>query len=277
MATHGSLGEFNSSKEGWVSYTEQLEQYFAANEVVSADKQWAILLTCCGLDTYQLIKSLLAPAKPTDKSFQELVQLVKDHHEPKPSVIVQRYHFNSRVQKQGETVAVYVAELRQLTQHCEFGTILNDMLQDRLVCSIQDKQIQRRLLSEPNLTLDKAIDLAQTMETAEKDLQGTQNQGSWVNHLGSTRRKSPTTSNSQDTQCYRCGGKHAAPTCSYKDVECYKCKKKGHLAHTCRSTFKARKPTPQHLRQNSSQSMHQLTQEDTVEDTTHLMFNLSGN
>ena len=280
MATHGSLGEFNSSKEGWVSYTERLEQYFAANEVVSADKQRAILLTCCGPDTYQLIKSLLAPAKPTDKSFQELVQLVKDHHEPKPSVIVQRYHFNSRVRKQGETVAVYVAELRQLTQYCEFGTTLNDMLRDRLVCGIQDKRIQRRLLSEQNLTLDKAIDLAQTMETAEKDiedLQGTQNQGSLVNHVGSTRRKSPTTTNSQYTQCYRCGGKHAAPTCSYKDVECYKCKKKGHLARACRSTFKARKPTPQHLRPNSSQSMHQLTQEDTVEDTTHLMFNLSGN
>ena len=77
----------------------------------------------------------------TDKSFQELVQLVKDHHEPMPSVIVQRYHFNSRVRKQGETVAVYVAELRQLSQHCEFGTTLNDMLQDRLVCSIQDKRI----------------------------------------------------------------------------------------------------------------------------------------
>ena len=141
MATHGSIEEFNSSKEGWVSYTEWLEQYFAANEVVSADKQQAILLTCCGPDTYQLIKSLLAPAMLTDKSFQEFVQLVKDHHEPMPSVIVQRYHFNSRVRKQGETVAVYVAELRQLTQHCEFGTTLNDMLQDRLVCSIQDKRI----------------------------------------------------------------------------------------------------------------------------------------
>ena len=41
MATHGSIEEFNSSKEGWVSYTEWLEQYFAANEVVSADKQQA--------------------------------------------------------------------------------------------------------------------------------------------------------------------------------------------------------------------------------------------
>ena len=39
MATHGSIGEFNSSKGGWVFYTERLEQYFAANEVVSADKQ----------------------------------------------------------------------------------------------------------------------------------------------------------------------------------------------------------------------------------------------
>ena len=39
------------------------------------------------------------------------------------------------------------------------------------MCGIQDKRIQRRLLSEPNLTLDKAIDLAQTMETAEKEIE----------------------------------------------------------------------------------------------------------
>lgn len=85
MATHGTLGEFDSSREDWTSYSERLEQYFHANDVVSPEKQRAILLSACNASTYQLIRDLVAPAKPTSKSFDELIKLVKDHHQPPPS------------------------------------------------------------------------------------------------------------------------------------------------------------------------------------------------
>jgi hypothetical protein len=45
-----------------------------------------------------------------------------------------------------------VAELRKLSEHCNFGTTLNDMLRNRLVCGVGDQRIQRRLLAEPDLT-----------------------------------------------------------------------------------------------------------------------------
>ena len=35
-------------------------------------------------------------------------------------------------------MSTYVAELRRLSQHCEFGASLDDMLRDRLVCGISD-------------------------------------------------------------------------------------------------------------------------------------------
>ena len=54
----------------------------------------------------------------------------------------------------GETVNAYVAELRKLT---EFGAYLNEALRDRFVCGITSEQIQRKLLSEAGLTLDKAL------------------------------------------------------------------------------------------------------------------------
>ena len=38
MAKHGSIGEFDSDRETWKSYTERLTQYFTANDVESADK-----------------------------------------------------------------------------------------------------------------------------------------------------------------------------------------------------------------------------------------------
>ena len=60
---------FDSDMEDWTSYTERLEQYSEANDVVSAVKQQAILLSICGVLTYQLIRDLVAPAKPISKYF----------------------------------------------------------------------------------------------------------------------------------------------------------------------------------------------------------------
>ena len=111
MASHGTLSDFDSDREDWTSYTERLEQYFEANDVVSAVKQRAILLSICGASTYQLIRDLVAPAKPISKSFAEIVKLVEDHHQPPPSFIVQRFNFNMRSQKEGEIVSAFVAGL----------------------------------------------------------------------------------------------------------------------------------------------------------------------
>ena len=155
--THGRVGEFDPNLEDWTSYTERLQQYFTANDV-EEDKQRAVLLSGCGIATYRLIKNLTAPDKPTDKSFTQLVKLVADHHNPKPSVIVERFRFNTRNRQQGESVATFIAELRHLTRYCDFDASLNDMLHDRLVCGIENGHIQRRLLAEPALNLDKARD-----------------------------------------------------------------------------------------------------------------------
>ncbi len=56
MASNGTLSDFDSDREDWTSYTELLEQYFEANDVVSAAKQRAILLSICGASMYQLIR-----------------------------------------------------------------------------------------------------------------------------------------------------------------------------------------------------------------------------
>ena len=75
-AVHGTVDEFISAQGDWTSYTERLSLYFAANDVTEAGKQRAILLSVCGAPTYKLIQNLVAPAKPTDKTFDELVVLV---------------------------------------------------------------------------------------------------------------------------------------------------------------------------------------------------------
>jgi len=65
MATHGAIGKFDSQIEDWASYAEQLTEYFTANDVKSADKKGAILLSDVGQSTYQVIRNLVAARKPT--------------------------------------------------------------------------------------------------------------------------------------------------------------------------------------------------------------------
>ena len=85
------------------------------------------------------MRNNLAPtAKPEDKNFEELVSLVERHKNPKPSVIVRRYNFNSHIRKPEETVAEYVVQLRKLAEYCAFGSDVEDMLRDRIVCGISD-------------------------------------------------------------------------------------------------------------------------------------------
>ena len=81
-----------------------------------------------GEKTYKLMCSLISPAKPNDKSFGQLVKAMRGHLCPLPSEIVQRYKFNSRIWQDGESVAVYVSELRALAQYCNFGEMLEVML-----------------------------------------------------------------------------------------------------------------------------------------------------
>ena len=124
----------------------------AANGIVDANRKRSILPSVRGSRLYKLLRSLAAPAKPADKTFDELVSVMTRHHSPPTSEIMQRYRFLTRFRQQEESIAIYVSELRSLAQTCNFGALLDNMLRDCLVCGISNDAIQRGLLSESSLT-----------------------------------------------------------------------------------------------------------------------------
>ena len=121
------FGEFDAASEIWTEYVERLD---IANDITATEKKRAILISSVGRPTYHLMRSLTAPIKPKEKSFEELVELVTKHHNPPPSVTVQRHKFNTRVRQQGESVSEFLAALRTLAEYCEFGDSINDQLRD---------------------------------------------------------------------------------------------------------------------------------------------------
>ena len=100
---------------------------------------------------------------------QYVVQVMQNHLNPGPLIIAERFKFHQRSQGENESVAQYVAKLRKLSERCNFGEYLEQALRDHLVCGLVNEKVQQRLLSESDLLLKKAFEIAQGMEAAQKE------------------------------------------------------------------------------------------------------------
>ena len=81
-------------------------------------------------------------------------------------------------------------------------------------CGVKEPKIQRRLLAEPNLSFDKAFELALASESADKNAKDLQ------------RMSSSTVNEVQHKKnCYHCEDKHGAADCKLETAECHKCKR----------------------------------------------------
>jgi hypothetical protein len=282
MATFGTLSEYDPDTDKWGDYIECIKQFFIANDIgetedADKEKRRAILLSVCGGKTYALIKKLFAPEAPGEKTFKDIADKVAEYYQPKPSIIVERFKFHTRARKQSESVAEYVATLRGIAEHCEFPD-LNNQLRDRLVVGIGIEAVQRRLLSETELTFKTAYDIAQAMESAAKntaDIRGaTGTAPSNVNFVKNKRPFKPQQSTQPGTQqtsgdfkkfvippefkskCLRCGGDAQGcknNTCRFKNARCNFSKKIGHIQKVCLAKFK-HKPKANYVQGDDSLS-----------------------
>lgn len=169
MPSFGNLEPFEGGGDDWPCYVDRLQAFFLANDV-APEKRTSVFISCCGqLITYTLLRNLVKPAKPSDKTLDEILLVLGSHYCPKPSAVVQRFRFNSRVRAEGESVSNFIAALKNLSEHCNFVAELENMLRDRIVCGINSTDVQTRLLEKPDLTFDEAVQTALAMEAAKKD------------------------------------------------------------------------------------------------------------
>lgn len=239
--TYGSITAFNKDDD-WDLYQEQAEQYFEANLITDGSQKRAIFLACYGQYLYSLIRTLISPALPKDKTLTDLFQTVTLHLKPKPSMIVCRSTFNKATRRSDEGIAEFSNRLRHLEKDCQYGDQLNDMLRDRFVVAINDDRMERRLLSGKTLTFTRAFDLALAIETAGKNVQtihepetAIQEPVQFINPTKNSRTKSYSQAGSKDFTCQSCGSNHDRKNCKFRDAKCFNCNKSGHISTVCRS------------------------------------------
>ena len=181
-----------------------------------------------------------------------------------------------------------MTQLKRLSEHCKFGTTTKEMLRDQLVCGLADRNIQRKLLAEADLTLDTALDMARAMEAAEQNARvlqppSQQAEGQDV-HLIQWRRTSSGggTGGSQQVgdPCTHCGStKHTLEDCHFKSAVCHACKKCGHLARVCHVKLQDKNNRPPRGRRlNSTHAVNREEDEESEEeDEAYAIFPIRSN
>lgn len=204
--------------------------------------------------------------KPKDKEFNVIVELVKNHFISKRNEAMERCKFQQARQAPNETIANYVAKLKELALFCNFSN-LTEALRDQLVCWVADHDTRVALFSEDQLTYDKAVQLATTRESALKNAARTEKAvhtatESTVKHINTSRRKGNSSKyENRDYKgkklndnkyndngkfkmkpnvdnnyvCFCCGkiNNHYVDKCKLKKVTCNSCNGRGHIEKMC--------------------------------------------
>ena len=102
-------------------------------------------------------------SKETSRRVARLTEHMSTYYNPKPLITMQRYRFYSRFRQPDESVPAFVAELKHLVTLEQPWRIILE-----IVLSVE--YLQKILLSEQKLTIKRAFELAQSHESAAKDI-----------------------------------------------------------------------------------------------------------
>lgn len=194
----------------------------------------AILLNIVGEDDVELYNTFNLQEAERNK-LDRVPQCFKEYCVPKKSIVYETFKFFTKMQQEGEKFESFLAEIKKLSQTCEFETMTDRMIRDRIVLGIRDKMLQERLLRIEDLNLQKAIDYCRAAKVSKVQARNLQAE------IDSIRKKEQKKSKiikgkeaTQKLDCRRCGTRHGPRECPAYGKKCNKCGKLNHFVNSCR-------------------------------------------
>ncbi|KAF0746075.1 Uncharacterized protein FWK35_00029599, partial [Aphis craccivora] len=149
--------------------------------------------------------------------------------------------------KEEQTIEHFSTELKLKAMSCEYGELEESIIRDQLVLNVGDQGLQERLISIPDLKLDKAILLInQVKKTKEQKnflkKKNNYSKSSWHGKTSENQALRSETNNSCKLyNCRKCGTEHEQFKCPAFGLKCKVCGRKNHFAVGCFNKTKYRK------------------------------------
>jgi hypothetical protein len=256
-------------------FSDWLELFDLGSEAngIKDGQQKAYFLTKVGEELLDVYRS---KRKDENMLYADIRKMLVEHTKPKTVVFTERAIFRRARRHEGESANDFATRLRTLARYCGYkDTQLEEEILQQFVSGIGSHAVEMKICSLESPTLEKAIEIAITVETLDANVKGLHGPTdreigrraiSWlaeedeaeeksVNHIGRGLRNSgqeqrggqrdgpPSNRQSSSSQqpgqqsCGNCGyAKHqSADQCPAFGRTCHICQKVNHFSRVCRS------------------------------------------
>ncbi|KAK6175040.1 hypothetical protein SNE40_013581 [Patella caerulea] len=164
---------------------------------------------------------------------------------------------NRMKQGKDQSIEAFVAELKLIIEECQYGEGEQHII-DALIFGSNNTRVQAKLLedTDPNLTLQKAIEKAKSIEATQRQLSG-------ITGIIRTDEERVNSIKHQGQRCSYCGTFHKRGECPAYGGICKKCHKKNHWANVCIS-----KETEDRDKKKRNRSEYKKTKINCVKEKT---------
>ncbi|KAL1378982.1 hypothetical protein pipiens_015233 [Culex pipiens pipiens] len=217
----------------WRDWLQQYEWFELAAGITNLPKerQVGILMNSLGPDvlgTFAGFQLTAAQKKDPD----EIKKKFAEAYNPTANPTYSTYVFLKTDQGPDESFDAFLIKLRQAIVDCDFNTVQEGttteerLLKDKIVLGIRSQKVREKLLSDPKLTLEKAI---QICRSSEKTTETLHQMSSETKSCDAVREKQE----DQIFKCRRCGTKHGKMNCPAYKKTCSTCNRTGHVPDCC--------------------------------------------
>ena len=229
----------------WKLFKQMWHNFVIVAKIENESQQYmkALFLHTLGSDGLTIVNGLELEERHTTR---DIIEALDGHFIGQVNETYERFVFNTRDQKEGESFEDYINSLRQLIKTCNYTANISDsLLRDRLVLGIRNKKCREELIQDSKLTLQTCIDKCRAAESSVEQLKslggGEGAEAHAVHHKkkeSSKHKHDKEQSQSRkqrDIKCKFCGKTHEMKKekCPAYGDKCTFCKGNNHWERVC--------------------------------------------
>lgn len=227
-------------------FKDQLAIYRIARKYseMSEEEQIANTLLLMGSESVPIYQQFVFDdeVEAKKKTLENVLSMFGKHFEPVKNITYERVKFNSIVQGDS-TIHQFITNLQTQADVCEYGTMREELVKDRIVVGVRDTKLREYLIDVDNLDLQKCIQKAKQFVSHHEHSAKMNSMDMNVDVVD--KRKETTFSKPRQQQstftkqqawrskcifCFR--GSHKREHCPARNSICRACHLRGHWAKT---------------------------------------------
>ena len=132
----------------------------------------AILLRCLGPEEIRIFNTFDFANDAEKENLANVMEKFEKYCMPKKNLFYERHRFNTRIQNKEENFDTFLTDIRNIVINCEYGTLEDDLLKDRIIAGIYSEELKSKLLklNYDNVTLNKVIEECRAFESSKSNL-----------------------------------------------------------------------------------------------------------